>query len=106
MSLASRRDGTRKYRPASAFLSARAPTLSRMFSALGNETRLLILYHLMENDEMRAGDLVEAVGVGRSALSAHLAKLTAEKLVGFRKDGQTTIYWISDSRLITLLNML
>jgi DNA-binding transcriptional ArsR family regulator len=106
MSLASRRDETRKYRPASAFLSARAPTLSRMFSALGNETRLLILYHLMENDKMKASDLVEAIGVSRSALSGHLGKLTAEQLVGSRKDGQTTIYWISDSRLTTLLNML
>lgn len=106
MSLASRRDGTRRYRPASAFLSARAPTLARMFGALGNETRLLILYHLMENDEMKSSDLAEATGVSRSTLSAHLAKLVAEKLVGSRKDGQATIYWISDSRLTTLLNML
>ena len=77
-----------------------------MFGALGNETRLLILYHLMENDEMKSSDLAEAIGGSRSTLSAHLAKLVAEKLVGSRKDGQATIYWISDSRLTTLLNML
>ena len=61
---------------------------------------------LLAERGVKSKDLAEAIGGSRSTLSAHLAKLVAEKLVGSRKDGQATIYWISDSRLTTLLNML
>lgn len=106
MNLAGRRSKPAKYQAVSSLLSTHAPAASRIFGALGNENRLLILYYLMANEEMKVGDLVEAIGLSPSALSQHLGRLRDERLVECRKDAQTAFYRISDTRVIRLLKQL
>ncbi len=74
--------------------------------ALSNRPRLLILCHLVEDQELTVGQLVERVGVSQSALSQHLAKLRDQGLVTFRREAQTLYYRIADPRAARLLETL
>lgn len=64
---------------------------ARFLSALSNEKRLEIL-KLIIDQEMGVGELAERIGLSQSALSQHLAKLRAEKLVTTRRDAQNIYY--------------
>ena len=77
-----------------------------MLKLIGNERRLLILCFLAVNGEMRAGDLMNVVGLSQSALSQHLAKMRADGLIVFRRQAQTLHYRISDPRAARLLKSL
>jgi len=83
--------------------AARAAEVAAMLKALGHPARLMVLCRLVEQGEMRAGDLVAAVGLSQSALSQHLAKMREEGLLVFRREGQTLFYRIADTRCATLL---
>ena len=66
-----------------------------LLSAMANPTSLLIITRLVKAD---APDrtLATHVGLTQSALSQHLSKLRAQKLVKTRRDAQT-IYYSSNS---------
>ncbi|MDB5523589.1 MAG: ArsR family transcriptional regulator [Rhizobium sp.] len=72
-----------------------------LLNAMSNPKRLQILGVLSEN-EMSVGQLANLVDLSQSALSQHLAKLRAEKLVTTRRDAQT-IYYSSRSRAVRLV---
>ncbi len=72
-------------------LFAKATEASRLLSALASEHRLAIVCQLLRG-ERSGGSLVEIVGLTRSALSQHLAKLRAAGLVATRRDSQTIYY--------------
>ena len=55
---------------------------------------------------MSVGALSEAVGLSQSALSQHLARLRADRLVTARREGQVLNYRISDPRVEALLSAL
>ena len=82
---------------------ANAREVAGMLRALGNERRLMILCKLVEAGEMTVGALVDAVGLGQSALSQHLAKMRDENIVTFRRDSQTLWYRIKDPRIQQLM---
>ncbi|GHC65349.1 ArsR/SmtB family transcription factor [Limoniibacter endophyticus] len=73
-------------------------TAAQILTMLGNEKRLHIMRHLLE-DEFCVGDLSEAVELSQSALSQHLAKLRTNKLVETRRDRQL-IYYRCDSPVV------
>ncbi|MGR6430119.1 ArsR/SmtB family transcription factor [Rhizobium sp. PAMB 3182] len=79
---------------------------ARMLTAFANPKRLMILNFLLMG-EVAVGDLAERVELSQSALSQHLSKLRAQKLVATRREAQT-IYYSSNSeavaRLMALLN--
>lgn len=86
-------------------LKARSDEAADFLSAMSNAKRLLILCNLVHG-EMPVGRLAEAVGLSQSALSQHLAKLRARKLVTTRRDAQTIYYSIaSDSVYLVLETM-
>lgn len=87
-------------------LSAKAREAAMLMKALANEHRLLILCHLIAEEEMSAGMLVERVGLSQSALSQHLAKLRAESLVSFRREAQTLYYRVADPKAGQVLELL
>ncbi len=87
-------------------LQARAGDVADVLAALSNDRRLLILCTLVERREATVTALAEAVGLSQSALSQHLAKLRAENIVSFRRDGQTLWYRIADERIEGLLETL
>ncbi|MDB5526816.1 MAG: ArsR family transcriptional regulator [Rhizobium sp.] len=66
-----------------------------LLNAMANPKRLAILGIVAEN-EMSVGQLANLVDLSQSALSQHLAKLRARKLVSTRRDAQT-IYYSSKS---------
>ncbi|MBY3181172.1 winged helix-turn-helix transcriptional regulator [Rhizobium laguerreae] len=66
-----------------------------LLSAMANPKRLLILCSLVKG-EVAVGVLATQVGLSQSALSQHLSRLRAQKLVKTRRDAQT-IYYSSTS---------
>lgn len=68
-----------------------AASASRLMAALANDSRLMILCQLTEG-EKTVGQLAVLVGLSQSALSQHLARLRADKLVRTRRQAQTIWY--------------
>ncbi len=83
-----------------------ASKAARIMKSLGNEKRLMILCKLMELGEMSVIPMAEAVGLSQSALSQHLARMREEKLVGFRREGQTLFYRVSDPNVNRIIKTL
>lgn len=82
---------------------ARAGEVAAMLKALASRPRLMVLCKLVEQGEMRVGEIADALGLSQSALSQHLAKMRDEGLVGFRREGQSLFYSIADPRCEALL---
>ena len=70
---------------------------------IANERRLMILCLLAAKGEATVSFLSQAVSLGQSAMSQHLARLRADNLVEFRKEGQMAFYRIADERVEALL---
>ncbi|MCX7346888.1 MAG: metalloregulator ArsR/SmtB family transcription factor [Alphaproteobacteria bacterium] len=87
-------------------LEVSATEAAGVLKSLSNEKRLMILCKLLEEGEMSVLPIAEAVGLGQSALSQHLARMRAEKIVDFRRDGQTLYYRIADPKVAQLLKSL
>src|SRR5688500_4384364 len=87
-------------------LVEKAAEAAALMKALSNEHRLLVLCHLVSDEPLTVGELVERVGISQSALSQHLARLRAEGLVTFRRDAQTLHYRIADARAAQVLGLL
>lgn len=70
---------------------------------IANERRLMILCLLAVKGEATVSFLSQSVSLGQSAMSQHLARLRADNLVEFRKEGQMAFYRIADERVEALL---
>ena len=75
------------------------------FRALAEPMRLRILDVLMEG-ERSVNALAEATGAGQANVSKHLAVLREASMVGFRKEGLATIYFIADPALFELCDLM
>lgn len=86
-------------------LAPRAAEAEGFLKAMANRHRLMILCELHKG-ERSVTALQEAIGLGQSALSQHLAKLREEQIVATRRQSQTIFYSLVDpvaTRLIALL---
>lgn len=83
----------------------KAEIAAGFLSAMANPKRLLILNALIEN-EMAVGVLAQQVGLSQSALSQHLSKLRAQKLVTTRRDAQTIYYSSTSDAVLKVLRTL
>ncbi|WP_099864990.1 ArsR/SmtB family transcription factor [Pararhizobium haloflavum] len=83
-------------------LKGKSDEAADLLSAMSNSKRLLILCNLVDG-EMPVGQLAETVGLSQSALSQHLAKLRARKLVATRRDAQTIYYSIASDSVYRVL---
>ena len=81
----------------------RAAEAAGLLKALANEKRLMILCKLLELGEMSVTSLCNNVGLSQSALSQHLAKMRNEKIIDFRRDGQTIYYHVSNADVNRIL---
>lgn len=79
-------------------LSEHSIAAADLLSAMANPKRLMILCTLVDT-EVPVGVLASQVGLSQSALSQHLSKLRAQRLVKTRRDAQT-IYYSSNSRSV------
>lgn len=82
--------------------AGRAAALLRLLS---NERRLMILCQLI-GGELSVGTLQCRLGLSQSALSQHLARLRADRIVATRREGQTIFYRIIDPAALQLLETL
>jgi ArsR family transcriptional regulator, virulence genes transcriptional regulator len=86
-------------------LETRAGEAAGLLKLLANDHRLIILCRLSDQ-EMSVSELADHVNLKQSALSQHLAKLRAERLVSTRRDGQTIYYKLANATASKLVHAL
>lgn len=67
-------------------------TLSLIFAALADETRLSVVERLMTEGELPAGHLVDTANLSAPAMSRHLKVLRKAGLIRQRVDGTRRLY--------------
>ena len=75
--------------------------LSETFKALGDPTRIKIVYALSEK-ELCVCDLSAALGMSQSAISHQLRILRNLKLVKFEKRGKSVYYSLDDDHILSM----
>lgn len=75
---------------------------SRIFKALGDPTRIKILY-LLSEEECSVTHIAEVLEMSQSAVSHQLSLLRTLRLVTYRREGNTFLYTYDDDHVITLL---
>jgi DNA-binding transcriptional ArsR family regulator len=83
-------------------LTDQSNVAAALLSAMANPKRLMILCSLVQG-EVAVGALASQVGLSQSALSQHLSKLRAQKLVKTRRDAQTIYYSSTSESVIKVL---
>ena len=78
--------------------------VSDFFDALGNPTRLKVLFALLE-DELCTCDLSNITGLSVSAISHQLRILKDRKIVTYRKDGKNVFYSLDDEHIREILKV-
>lgn len=86
-------------------LQEKAQEASLLLGAMANPKRLLVLCNLLES-ERSAGQLAEIVDLSPAALSQHLGKMRALRLVDTRRDGQTIFYRLASREVQGVLETL
>ena len=82
-----------------------AADAARLMNALGNESRLMILCMLSEQ-ERSVGELNDVVPLSQSALSQQLARLRQQGLVKTRRESQTIYYSLVDGPANKVIHLL
>lgn len=86
-------------------LEAKAEEASILLSAMANTKRLMVLCNLVEG-EKSVGQLAQIVGLSPAALSQHLGKMRALRLVETRRDGQIINYRLASGEVREILQTL
>ena len=84
-------------------LATKSQAVVPVLKLLANRNRLLVLCRLAASGEMPVAALAQSVGLSPSALSQHLGRLRHEKLVTYRREGQTLFYALADDETARLL---
>lgn len=86
-------------------MSAHAADAATLMKALGNESRLMILC-VLADDERSVGELNEIIPLSQSALSQQLARLRREGLVSTRRESQTIYYSLAEGPADQVIRLL
>jgi DNA-binding transcriptional ArsR family regulator len=78
-----------------------ASDLANLFEALSDPTRVRIIAVLIDG-EIGVGDLVERIGLTKSAISHQLRGLRDKRLIRTRKEGRNVFVCIDDDHVIEL----
>ena len=78
-----------------------ASDLANLFEALSDPTRIRIISALIEG-EIGAGDLVERIGLTKSAVSHQLRGLRDKRIIRTRKQGRNVFVCIDDEHVVEL----
>lgn len=76
--------------------------LAELHKAMGDYTRMRILWHLMEKESC-VGELAQQIGVTESAISHQLRALRIVRLVQSRKVGKNVVYSLQDEHIKWIL---
>src|SRR5690242_12738851 len=72
--------------------------LVQLFKLLADETRLRILYYLMQQDELNVRTLCKLLKQSQPAVSHHLALLRVAGVIECRRDGKHNFYHLVPKR--------
>lgn len=86
-------------------LEAKAEEVAATLAAMASPKRLLVMCTLLSG-EKSVGDLAQIVGLSPAALSQHLGKMRALRLVATRRDGQTIYYRLASAEVEAVLDTL
>ncbi len=76
-----------------------AEIVARRFQALGEPSRIRLLDFLIEHEEASVQELSERLALPYANVSKHLNVLYTERVVGRRKDGTRSLYFIADETI-------
>jgi DNA-binding transcriptional ArsR family regulator len=74
-----------------------------LFTLLSDRTRLRILYHLSQADELHVGALCDLLEQRQPAVSHHLSRLRAAGVISARRDGKLRFYRLLPDRVRSVL---
>ena len=83
-------------------MKKQAKEASGILKGIANETRLLILCSIIE-DDFTVNQLAEITGNAQSAVSQHLKVLSEQNIVSSKRMGKKIIYKITDPRVKAIL---
>jgi DNA-binding transcriptional ArsR family regulator len=86
-------------------LESEAGAAEALLKSVANKRRLVILCELL-GGEKSVSALRDAIGLSQSALSQHLARLRADKIVTTRRESQTIYYSLESERVTKLIGLL
>ena len=86
-------------------LEAKAEEVAATLAAMANPKRLVVMCTLLAG-EKSVGELAEIVHLTPAALSQHLGKMRALRLVSTRRDGQTIYYSLASAKVQAMLETL
>jgi len=86
-------------------LQLKAGAAETLLKTVANKRRLAILCQLL-GGEKSVSALRGAIGSSQSALSQHLARLRAAKLVRTRRESQTIYYSLADAGVTQIIGVL
>lgn len=75
---------------------------SRIFKALGDPTRIRMLY-LLSQEECSVNHIAEVLGLTQSAVSHQLSFLRNLRLVRYRREGNSFYYTYDDEHVVSIL---
>ena len=75
-----------------------AKDLVQLFKLLADETRLRVLYFLMQQDELNVRTLCKLLRQSQPAVSHHLALLRVAGIIECRRDGKHNFYHLVPKR--------
>jgi DNA-binding transcriptional ArsR family regulator len=78
--------------------------ITERFRILGEPMRIRLLEALRDG-EATVSDLQEATGASQQNVSQHLGVLLRAGIVGRRKQGNFSVYWISDAVIFPLCDL-
>lgn len=78
---------------------------AKLLKALANEKRLQIV-SVLENKELKVGELEKKIGLSQSALSQHLAILRASDIVSTRRLAQNVFYAVKNKTALQIVELL
>jgi len=78
-------------------------TLVQVSRLLGDETRLRVMFYLVENGELHVTDLCERLSQSQPAVSHHLALLRVSGLIEARREGKHNFYSVRTEAFSDLL---
>ena len=72
--------------------------ISELFKIFGDSTRIKII-NILIDQELCVGDIADKINASQSAVSHQLRILKTNKLVKYRKDGNTIYYSLDDDHV-------
>ena len=83
--------------------------VSDFLIALGDEKRQAIIIRLLEEETcqgIQVGEMIEATGLSRPAISHHLKILRQAKIVAYRSEGTKNFYYLNQDIVHNALSLM